>query len=131
MSIPFLKSGGKKDQIFAVDFGTRTTKAVLMDRRDKDGSLTLSRYAVQDAPIYDKALPQGLLTEHLRNLVELLKPRTKLVTVAIGANDSVLRSTELPLVPLPEMRQMLKFNSKNYLQQDLRDYIFDCYIVPP
>jgi hypothetical protein len=29
------------------------------------------------------------------------------------------------------MRQMLKFNSKNYLQQDLRDYIFDCYIVPP
>jgi Tfp pilus assembly PilM family ATPase len=30
-----------------------------------------------------------------------------------------------------EMRQMLKFNAKNYLQQDLRDYVFDCYIVPP
>ena len=69
MNFPFLKGGGKKDQIFAVDFGTRTTKAVLMDRKDKDGSLTLSRYAVQDAPIYDKALPEGLLTEHLRNIV--------------------------------------------------------------
>jgi type IV pilus assembly protein PilM len=26
---------------------------------------------------------------------------------------------------------MLKFNAKSYLQQDLRDYVFDCYIVPP
>jgi type IV pilus assembly protein PilM len=128
MTIPFL-NGGRNDQILAIDLGTRTTKAVLMDRVDK--TLSLSRFTVQDAPIYDKALPQGLLTEHLRNVVEALKPKTKHATIAIGANDSLLRSTELPLLPLPEMRQMLKFNSKNYLQQDLRDYIFDCYIVPP
>ena len=128
MTIPFL-SGGRNDQVLAIDLGTRTTKAVLMERVDK--SLSLSRFVVQDAPIYDKALPQGLLTEHLRNIVEALQPRTKNATIAIGANDSILRSTELPLLPLPEMRQMLKFNSKNYLQQDLRDYIFDCYIVPP
>jgi len=50
-----------------------------------------------------------------------LQPKTKRCTLAIGANDSLLRSTELPLLPLAEMRQMLKFNSKNYLQQDLRD----------
>jgi type IV pilus assembly protein PilM len=128
MTIPFL-NGGRSDQILAIDLGTRTTKAVLLDRVDKGFSLT--RFAVQDAPIYDKALPQGLLTEHLRNVVEQLQPRTKYATIAIGANDSILRSTELPLLPLPEMRQMLKFNAKNYLQQDLRDYIFDCYIVPP
>jgi type IV pilus assembly protein PilM len=128
MTIPFL-NGGRGDQVLAIDLGSRTTKAVLMERADK--GLSLARFTVQDAPIYDKALPQGLLTEHLRNVVEALQPRTKHATVAIGANDSILRSTELPLLPLPEMRQMLKFNSKNYLQQDLRDYIFDCYIVPP
>jgi type IV pilus assembly protein PilM len=120
---------GRSDQSLAIDLGTRTTKAVLLDRTS-DG-LSLSRFAVQDAPIYDKALPQGLLTEHLRNIVTALEPKTKQATIAIGAGDSLLRSTELPLLPLPEMRQMLKFNSKNYLQQDLRDYIFDCYIVPP
>jgi type IV pilus assembly protein PilM len=49
----------------------------------------------------------------------------------VGAGDSILRSTDLPLMPVSEMRQMLKFNSKTHLQQDLRDYIFDCYIVPP
>ncbi len=115
MTFPFVK-GGRSDQVLAIDLGSRTTKAVLLDRVDK--GLSLSRFAVQDAPIYDKTMPQGLLTEHLRSVVEHLKPRTKHATVAIGANDSVLRSTELPLVPINEMRQMLKFNAKNYLQQD-------------
>lgn len=119
----------KRDQIFAIDLGTRTTKAVLLDR--KDDGFSLSRFTVQDSPIYDKALPQGLLTEHLKTIVEAMQPKTRQVTIAIGAGDSVLRSTELPLMPAAEMRQMLKFNSKNYLQQDLRDYIFDCFIVPP
>ena len=82
MTFPFLNKGGS-DQILAIDLGTRTTKAVLMDRADK--GLSLSRFAVQDAPIYDKALPQGLLTEHLRNVVDALQPRTKQATIAIGA----------------------------------------------
>jgi type IV pilus assembly protein PilM len=128
MTFPFLNGGGG-NQVLAIDLGTRTTKAVLLDRVDH--GLSLSRFVVQDAPIYDKALPQGLLTEHVRNVIGAIQPRTKHATIAIGANDSILRSTELPLLPLPEMRQMLKFNAKNYLQQDLRDYVFDCYIVPP
>ncbi len=129
MSLSFL-GGGKRDQVFAIDFGTRTTKAVLIDRA-KDGALTLSRYVVQDAPIYDKALPQGLLTEHLKSIVEQVQPSTRRVTVAISSADSVLRAAELPLMQVADMRQMLKFNAKNYLQQDLRDYVFDCYIIPP
>ncbi|HUD48645.1 MAG TPA: pilus assembly protein PilM [Candidatus Baltobacteraceae bacterium] len=123
------KNGKKRDQIFAVDLGTRTTKAVLLDR--KDDSFSLSRFAVQDAPVYDKVLPQGLLTEHLKGIFEAMQPKTRQVIVAIGAGDSILRTAEFPLMPAPEMRQMLKFNSKNYLQQDLKDYIFDCYILPP
>lgn len=121
--------GKKRDQIFAIDLGTRTTKAVLLDRR-ADG-FSLSRFAVLDAPIYDKALPEGLLAEHLKAVAGAMQPKTRQVTIAIGAGDSILRAAEFPLMPANEMRQMLKFNSKNYLQQDLRDYIFDCYIVPP
>src|SRR5580658_1018119 len=123
------KGGKMRDQVFAVDLGSRTTKAVLLER--KDNAFSLARFAVQDAPIYDKALPQGLLTEHLRSITDAIQPKTRQVTLSIGAGDSVLRSTELPLMPVSEMRQMLKFNSKTHLQQDLRDYVFDCYIVPP
>ena len=129
MTLPFLKNGRNKDQVLAVDLGSRTTKAVLMERRENVFNLT--RFTVQDAPIYDKALPQGLLTEHLRSILEAMQPKTKQVTISIGAADSILRSTELPLMPVSEMRQMLKFNSKTHLQQDLRDYVFDCFIVPP
>ncbi len=73
MTNPFFSGSKKRDQIFAIDLGSRTTKAVLMDRRD-DG-FSLSRFTVQDAPIYDKALPQGLLTEHLRAIVTRCRPR--------------------------------------------------------
>jgi type IV pilus assembly protein PilM len=129
MTFPNFAGGKRRDQVFAVDLGSRTTKAVLLERRED--SFSLARFNVQDAPIYDKALPQGLLTEHLRSIMEAMEPKTRQVVVAIGAGDSVLRSTELPLMPISEMRQMFKFNSKTHLQQDLRDYIFDCHIVPP
>jgi type IV pilus assembly protein PilM len=129
MNYSFLKGGKGRDQVFAVDLGTRTTKAVLLER--KDDVFSLARFTVQDAPIYDKAMPQGLLTEHLRSIMEAMQPKTRQVALSIGAGDSILRSTELPLMPVSEMRQMLKFNSKTHLQQDLRDYVFDCYIVPP
>jgi type IV pilus assembly protein PilM len=129
MTNSFFKGGKKRDQIFAVDLGSRTTKAILLERRDN--TFSLARFTVQDAPIYDKALPQGLLTEHLRSITEAMQPKTRQVTLAIGAGDSVLRSTELPLMPISEMRQMFKFNSKTHLQQELKDYIFDCHIVPP
>jgi type IV pilus assembly protein PilM len=129
MTYSFLKNGRTRDQVFAVDLGSRTTKAVLLERRDD--SFSLARFTVQDAPIYDKVMPEGLLTEHLRSIMEAIQPKTRQVTISIGAADSILRSTELPLMPVNEMRQMLKFNSKTHLQQDLRDYVFDCYIVPP
>jgi type IV pilus assembly protein PilM len=129
MKFTLLKGSRSRDQVLAVDLGTRTTKAVLLERRDD--AFHLARFTVQDAPIYDKAVPQGLLTEHLRAIMEAIQPKTRQVTLSIGAADSILRSTELPLMPVSEMRQMLKFNSKTHLQQDLRDYVFDCYIVPP
>lgn len=127
--LPSLNKTKKRNQILAIDLGSRATKAVLLDRRQD--SFSLSRYSITDAPIYEKGIPQGLLTEHLRGVVEGMSPKTRQVTIAVGAEDSLLRSTEMPLLPLNDMRQMLKFNAKNYLQQDLRDYVFDCYIVPP
>jgi type IV pilus assembly protein PilM len=34
-------------------------------------------------------------------------------------------------MPVDDMRQILRNNTKNYLQQDLPGYVFDCYIIPP
>ncbi len=37
---------------------------------------------------------------------------------------------ELPQIPVEDMRQILKNNTKNYLQQDLPGHTFDCYFIP-
>jgi type IV pilus assembly protein PilM len=71
------------------------------------------------------------LSEHLKNVMEALGAKTRQVVLVVGVNDCLLRHAELPLVPVSDMRTMLKFNSKNYLQQELPDHVFDCHILPP
>ncbi|MBA4149856.1 MAG: pilus assembly protein PilM [Verrucomicrobia bacterium] len=118
-----------RDQVIAIDLGSRTTKAVCLQRRG--GGYVLTRFTIQDAPIYEKNLSPDLLAEHLKSIMQALDAKSKSVVLSLGVADSILRSAELPLMPVPEMRLMLKYNSKNYLQQELPDHVFDCSIIPP
>jgi type IV pilus assembly protein PilM len=130
MALPFSNSGAKRkrDQVVAIDLGGRTTKAVLI-QPVHDG-YALLRYALLDAPIYDKNVSVDLLTEHLKTVAQMLEARGKLTTLAVGVNESVMRHVEMPKMPPEDMRQVLKMNSKNYLQQDLPNHIFDCFALP-
>ncbi|MEO6035838.1 MAG: pilus assembly protein PilM [Verrucomicrobiota bacterium] len=122
------RQSSKRDQIIAIDLGSRTTKAVYVQR--SGDTLNLLRYAIQDAPIYEKVASPELLGEHLRTVTQQLEAKTKLVTLVVSTADSILRHTELPQIPRAEMRMMLKFNTKTYLQQELPDHVFDCFILP-
>ena len=129
--MPFLNSFSRKkrDQIIAIDLGSRTTKAVHLERRGN--SLALCRYALLDAPIYEKKMSPELLSEHLRSVVEALGNPTPYVTLAIGFDDATVRQIEMPHIPVGEMRMVLKNNPKGYLQQELLNHVYDCYIFPP
>src|SRR5436309_1789523 len=118
----------RRDQVIAIDLGARTTKAVHLQRRGE--KFALSDYVMVDAPSPDQSLSVDLLSNHLKDIAKALGVvRNRPITLAIGVNDSLFRHAELPLMPVPDMRQMLKFNAKNYLQQDLPDYVFDCCFV--
>src|SRR5687767_12534788 len=128
MALPFSTNRVKKrEQIVAIDLGSRTTKAVHLVR--KGDTYVLARYAIQDAPLYEKNITPDLLSEHLRMVMQALDAKVKSVTLSVGVSDSILRNAELPLMPIQEMRLMLKYNTKNYLQQELPDFAFDCYLV--
>ena len=130
MGLPFLSQQAKRrDQIVAIDLGGRTTKAVYLQRRgDK---LNLAGFAVLDAPLYEKSFSLEILAEHLKAVSRTLcNGKARHVTLALGVNDTLFRQVELPLMATSELRLMLKYNSKNYLQQDLPDHVFDCYYVP-
>ena len=130
-SLPFLNGVTKKRraQMISVDLGSRTTKAVLLERRGE--IIALTRYALLDAPIFEKKISAELLAEHLRAVADALGNTTKNVTVAVGLDEAIVRQVEMPQIPLDEMRQILKVNHKSYLQQDLPNHAFDCYVIPP
>lgn len=130
MALPFLNGASKKrEQVLSIDLGGRTTKAVQLQR--KGDKFVLSRYALLDAPIYERSLSAELLGEHLKSVCQTLDSRTRVVSLAVGVNDSIVRHAELPLMPVGDMRQVLRNNTKTYLQQDLPGHVFDCFIIPP
>jgi len=130
MGLPFLSNGAAKrpDQLISVDLGARTTKAVHLQRRGE--GFVLHRYALLDAPIFEKSLSADLLAEHLRAVVQALDCKIKSVVLALGVNDAFVRHAEMPRMPIEDMRQVLKLGPKNYLQQDLPNHVFDCFILP-
>jgi type IV pilus assembly protein PilM len=128
MALSFSKGAAKKvDQLLSIDLGGRTTKAVNLQR--KGDGFVLSRYALLDAPIYERSLSAEVLAEHLKNVCQTLDTRTRTVSLAIGVNDSLVRHADLPPMPINDMRQVLKNNSKSYLQQDFPGHLFDCYVM--
>lgn len=130
MGLPFLSSKAKKrDQVVAIDLGGRTSKAVHL-RRQAD-RLSLAGYTIVDAPSSDQALSPEKLAEHLKTLTRSLNSRCRQVTLAVSVSDTVFRQVEVPPMPVDQVRQMLKYNSKTYLAQELPDHVFDCYFLPP
>jgi type IV pilus assembly protein PilM len=130
MALPFLEKSRKApDQMVAVDLGSRTTKAVHVQRRG--AAYVLSGYTVLDAPICEKTVSPEMLAEHLKAMSASLGAKTKLVTLTIGVNEAIVRHVDMPRIPVEDMRPVLKLNSKTYLQQDLSGHVFDCHIIPP
>jgi type IV pilus assembly protein PilM len=130
MALPFMNGAAKhRESLLSIDLGGRTTKAVQVQR--KGDRFALARYALLDAPIYEKNLSADLLGEHVKSVCQALESKTRTVSLAVGVNDAIVRHAELPQMPVGDMRQVLKINSKNYLQQDLPGHVFDCFIIPP
>ena len=130
MPLPFLSRERKhRDEIVAIDLGGRHTKAVHLQNRG--GRFNLVAYTIQDSPSEQASFSVDVLSEHLKSVSRALGDRTKNVTVALSANDTIVRRAEMPTVPVGDMRQLLRFNSKTYLQQDLPDHVFDCSIMVP
>jgi type IV pilus assembly protein PilM len=113
--------------VVAVDLGQRTTKAVHIQRKGE--GLELANYALVETPVFEKSPSPQLIGDHLKSVVEALNCKGKRISIILGVSEALLRHAELPVVPVGDMRLMLKYNSKSYLQQDLNDYIFDCHTI--
>src|SRR5581483_2233895 len=76
LDLPFNQRSRKRDEIVAIDLGGRTTKAIHVRR--KGAGMTLVKYAIVDAPLYEKTLTVDVLAAHLKAVSQTLdaKPST-------------------------------------------------------
>lgn len=129
MALPFLKTKTKpRNQVVAIDLGSHMTKAVHLQRRS--GGIDFIHFAMLERPENSATQPE-VLGNHLKQIHQAVGGRQKSVLVALNVADSLLRRAEMPMVPVSDLRTMLKVGSKKYLQQELSDYVFDCSIIPP
>jgi type IV pilus assembly protein PilM len=119
----------KPTQFVSIDLGQRTTKAVQVGRKGE--GFELQEYALVDAPVFERAPSAELIGDHLKTVAEAIGYKGKHAGLVIGVNEALVRHAEVPMIPVNDLRLMLKFNSKTYLQQDLPDYVFDAYILGP
>jgi type IV pilus assembly protein PilM len=128
MPLPFFNPRAKRrDEVIAIDLGGRHTKAVHV--QNKGDRMSLVSYTIQDSPSEQSAWSVEVMAEHIKSVSRALGDGTKSVVVSLGVSDSLVRRAEMPPMPLDDMRQLLKFNTKNYLQQDLPDHVFDCSAI--
>jgi type IV pilus assembly protein PilM len=118
----------KRNQVVAIDLGARTTKAVQIQR--KGSGFELTNFACKETPTSEKQLTAEILGAHLHDMMQAVSARGKHAILVVGVNEALLRHAELPLIPVPDMRMMLKFNAKTYLQQDFPEHSFDCFLLP-
>lgn len=126
MDWPFISRQSKKrDQVEVIDLGGRTTKR---NRHPAPGrAAELGEFRLFGRANRPSKFSPETLGEHLKNVHRALNGgRARPVCLALGVNETLFRQVELPLMPVADLRQMLKFNGKNYLQQDFPDYVFDC-----
>jgi len=131
MALGFFETDARKrpDPILAIDLGSRTTKGVHVQRRG--GGFSLCGFALLDAPIFEKTMSAEMLTEHLRAVSHAVQAKTRMVSLTASVSDALVLHVEMPRMPVEDMRLILKHNSRNYLQQDLTNYVFDCHVIPP
>jgi type IV pilus assembly protein PilM len=123
-ALPSLLSASKRGSVVAIDLGQRTTKAVHLQRKGQ--TLEIAQYTLIETPPVEQAHTPEVIGDHFKNVIESIKYKGRKVSLILGVSDALLRHAEMPIVPVSDMRLMLKYNSKNYLQQDLTDYVFDC-----
>jgi type IV pilus assembly protein PilM len=126
--LPLSSRARIRDQVTAIDLGSHTLKAVHLQH--KGGRFTLNHFAIQDLPVHEGALPPEKLAEALSKVHQSLGVRGKQVVMALGSGDAILRLAELPLATAADMRTMLRYNARTYLQQELSDHVFDCHVLP-
>lgn len=119
------KKSSRKGQNQAVIFDLGSLWLKGLHVAVKDGKVTLLNFACEKQPDGYYENPE-VLTRSINSMAGRLGISVKKAVIALNGANSVLKQTLMPVVPLADMRKMLKVGSHNYLGQALENHTFDC-----
>ena len=122
----FARRSQKRDEVIAIDLGARVTKAV---RLRADGTdVVLVNYAFLELEEAERVPSRDVLAEHLRKVVRLVGANVRRAVLSLGSSRSLLTHLDLPGASPSDLRRMIRLSPKNYLQRDIEDHLFDCFV---
>ena len=109
--------------VIGLDLGRYALKSVVMQRKGP-GRVALTQYASRtlQQPIENSEQ----LTAELRSLFKELGGGAKPCSVAVSSADAIIRIIDQPETPTDVLREALRFNGMTLLNQDCRNFVFDC-----
>ena len=113
--------------VIGVDLGRYALKSVLLQRRGSN-RFAVTNYAthVLTEPV-DSA---DTLARHLKSLFKEMGGTAKSCAIGVSSPDALIRIIEQPETPPAFLREALRLNGMQLLNQDCKEMVLDCDKLP-
>ena len=117
----------RKKEIIGIDIGSSSVKLVQL--KEHKGSFQLLNIGIVPIPaeaIVDNTLmDSSSIVQAIRNLVASLNIKAKDVSCSISGNSVIIRKITLPLMPVEELEDQIKWEAEQYIPFDINDVNID------
>ena len=110
-----------------IDLGRHSFKAVLLQRRGAD-RFQLTHYAIRE--VEGEPGNADEMAAHLKALLHDLGAKAKACALTLSGADSFVRIVEQPAMAPQHLRDALRLNGSGLLNQDCREMVLDCDVIP-
>ena len=114
--------------VVGVDVGRYSLKSVLLQKKG-DGRFVISNFASQEFDESVERTPDQIAIE-IKSLLKQMGAGAKACAISFTTPDAFLRIIEQPETPPDILRDALRLNGMALLNQDCRDFVLDCDLIP-
>lgn len=112
--------------VIGLDIGRYALKSVIMEKRGAN-RYVVTHYA---SHILEEDAQSEGLGKSIKSLLKQLGGSAKACAVAVSHPDSIIRLIDQPDTPTELLREALRLNGAMLLNQECKNYVLDCDLVP-
>ena len=114
--------------VVGVDIGRYSLKSVLLQKKG-GGRFAVSNFASLKFDESKERTPDEVVLQ-IKSLLKQMGGGSKTCAFAFTTPDAFLRIIEQPETPTDVLRDALRLNGMTLLNQDCRDFVLDCDLIP-